>query len=63
MSDEEIQKIIIRMISKGYCDYEIIKDSDDMYDATPEEREKCDDFLDEALKIGTVKFRGKYNLD
>lgn len=62
MTKQEIAEVVLRMVSKGYSDHEDIKDSDDMYNATPEERDIADELIDEILDIGRIAFAEKYSL-
>lgn len=57
----ELQEIALRLTDKGY-DWEAIRDSDDLYEATEEEKEKCCDYVTEIGDYGSVPFAKKYNI-
>ncbi len=63
MDTKEIAGIVLLMVGKGYSDHEKIKDSDYMFNATSEEKEICDDLLDELLETGSKAFKEKYDLN
>jgi hypothetical protein len=59
MSDKELQEIALKYVEKSY-DSEALRYGDDLYHATPEEKEKCVDYWVECREIGTTGFREKY---
>lgn len=56
MSEVELMEIALRFFNKGYNDCGQLKDSDDLYNATWEERDMCCDYLDDIRRLGTVSF-------
>ena len=62
MTDLELKKIALRMVEKGYIDRDVVRYSDDLYDATEEEREKCLDYLDDVIEGGTAVYRANLEL-
>ncbi len=57
MSTDELKEIAIRMVSKGYTDRDKIRYSDDLYEATHEEIEKCLDYVFEIMQNGMKNFK------
>jgi len=55
MTRKKLREIALRLVSKGY-DWEQIRWSDDLYNATKEERDMCHDFVDEIKENGTKNF-------
>lgn len=61
MGDKELQEIALRLMGKGY-NWEQIQDSDDLYNATEKEKDKCYEYVSEIKSYGSVPFREKYSL-
>ena len=59
MKEKELMEIALRMVAKGYVDG--IRDCDDLYDATDEEKDKCMDYANQVQQIGLVAFRELIN--
>jgi len=57
MTEAELKKIALHYVDKGYIDREVIRYSDDLYDATPEEIDMCLDFVDDIVENGRANFR------
>ncbi len=55
MTKTELREIAFRLVSKGYS-WEQIRWSDDLYYATPEEREICRDAVEECHEQGLNNF-------
>ena len=62
MTDLELKKIALRMVDKGYCSHDVIRYSDDLYDATNEEIDKCLGFVDDIVESGTKVYRANLDL-
>lgn len=60
MKSIELQKIAHSFVSKGYADGEKLRYSDDLYDASGDEKDECLNYLDECLDIGLTAFESKY---
>jgi len=55
---KELMEIALKYIEKSY-DYEQLMYGDDLYYATHDEKEKCGEYWEEAMEIGTKAFRQK----
>jgi len=62
MTDLDLQKIALHMVEKGYCDHDTIRYCDDLYNATPEEKNKCLEFVDDVVEVGTAVYRANLEL-
>lgn len=58
MKQIELMEIALKYIEKGY-DGEDLRYGDDLYDATPEDKEQCIEYFYECKKIGTEAFAAK----
>lgn len=56
MTETELRKIALHYVNKGYIDRDVIRYSDDLYDATPEEIDMCLDFVDDIVENGCANF-------
>jgi len=56
MNRKELRQIALNYVNKGYSDYETLMYSDDLYDATEEEKEDCGEFLSEIIENGVANF-------
>ena len=57
MTKLELQKIALRMVDKGYITMDDIYYSDDLYDATNEEKDECMDYITEIIDNGINNFK------
>jgi len=56
MTKEELKQVAIKMVSKGYIDYDSIKYCDDLYDATQDEIQECVEYVSEIIENGMKNF-------
>lgn len=56
---KEFANIVIRYIEKGYS-FDQLRDGDDLYEATREEKDFCVDLMQECKEIGLRAFKKKY---
>ena len=61
MEKEQLAKIALRYVDKGY-DYEQLMGGDDLYHSSPEEKEVCGELWSECREIGFKAFSEKYNI-
>ncbi len=57
MKELELRKIALNFTNKGYLDHGQLRDSDDLYSASDEDKDACCDFLDEIIDDGAGKQR------
>lgn len=62
MDKPELRRIALRFMDKGYLDHGKLRDSDDLYSATREEKDLCCEYLDEIQERGKKAFREAYGL-
>jgi hypothetical protein len=55
-TDKELMEIALKYVEKSY-DAENLRDGDDLYNATEEDKEKCVDYWIECREIGINSFR------
>lgn len=56
MTDIELKKLAINFVNKGYTTMDDIYYSDDLYDATEEEKDQCMDYITEIIDDGMNNF-------
>jgi len=61
MNNIELKTIALNMAEKGYTDYDVIRYSDDLYNATDEEIDKCLAFVSDIIENGVSVFRNELN--
>ena len=57
MTTQELKEIAITMVSKGYIDHDKIRDCDDLYNATRDEKDECLEYVDEIIEKGLKNFK------
>lgn len=62
MNKQELREIALRFVDKGYLDHGKLRDSDDLYDATIDEKDECCDYVDQIQENGTKAFRHAFGL-
>lgn len=62
MGNKELRGIALRFMDKGYLDHGKLRDSDDLYSATSEDKDLCCEYLDEIQERGTKAFREAYGI-
>ena len=63
MTKEQLKRIALRLFNKKCIDFEDIRSSDEMHDATYQELCQCLGYIDQLMRIGTVEFSEKYCID
>ena len=62
MNEQELREIALRFVGKGYLNHDKLRDSDDLYDATADEKDECCNYIDEIQENGTKAFIAVYGL-
>lgn len=56
MNNKELMEIALNYIEKGY-NADKLRDGDDLYNATADDKDKCIEYYIECQRIGTVAFK------
>ena len=57
MTQLELREIALNFVDKGYADHGMLRDSDDLYSASAEDKDMCCEFLSEIVDYGSKKQR------
>lgn len=57
MTQLELREIALNFTNKGYLDHGMLRDSDDLYSASQEDKDICCEFLSEIIDYGSKKQR------